>query len=115
MATAVDEAPPFQSLIDADDPRFLNPPDMPAEIVAWCRESGQIVPETPAAIMRCVLESLALTYRLVLQRTEQLTGRHFAGLHVVGGGTRNALLMQFTANAIGRPVWSGPSEATAGW
>ena len=113
MATAVDEALPFRSLIDADDPRFLNPPDMPAEIVASCRKSGQFVPETPAAIMRCVLESLALTYRLVLERTEQLTSRHFAGLHVVGGGTRNALLMQFTANAIGRPVWSGPAEATA--
>ena len=59
-----------------------------------------------------MLESLALTYRLVLERTEQLTDRHFAGLHVVGGGTRNAILMQFTANAIGRPVWSGPAEAT---
>jgi rhamnulokinase len=113
MAIAAVEATPFRSLIDADDPRFLNPPDMPHEIMAFCRESGQVVPETPAAIMRCVLESLALTYRLVLGRVEQLTGRHFAGLHVVGGGTWNALLMQFTANAIGRPVWSGPAEATA--
>ena len=113
MAIAATKAPPFRSLINVDDPRFLNPPDMPVEIVASCRESGQIVPETPAAIMRCVLESLALTYRLVLERTEQLVGRRFAGLHVVGGGTRNALLMQFTANAIGRPVWSGPAEATA--
>jgi rhamnulokinase len=60
-----------------------------------------------------VLESLALTYRLVLERTEHLTGTRFAGLHVVGGGTRNRLLMQYTANAIGRPVWSGPTEATA--
>lgn len=113
MAIEAAETPPFRSLIDADDPRFLNPFDMPGEIVASCRKSGQIVPETPASIMRCVLESLALTYRLVLERTEQLTGRHFAGLHVVGGGTRNAILMQFTANAIGRPVWSGPAEATA--
>ena len=112
MMIAAFEAPPFRSLIDADDPRFLNPPDMPGEIVASCRELGQIVPETPSAIVRCVLESLALTYRLVLERTEQLTDRHFAGLHVVGGGTRNAILMQFTANAIGRPVWSGPAEAT---
>jgi rhamnulokinase len=113
MTIVVSEATPFRSLIDADDPRFLNPPDMPGEIAASCRESGQLVPETPAAIMRCVLESLALTYRLVLKRTEQLSGRHFAGLHVVGGGTRNTLLMQFTANAIQRPVWSGPAEATA--
>ena len=113
MAIGTSEAPPFRSLIDANDPRFLNPPDMPGEIVAACRESGQIVPETPSAIIRCVLESLALTYRLVLERTEQLTGRHFPGLHVVGGGTRNTILMQFTANAIGRPVWSGPADATA--
>ncbi|MCD6031952.1 MAG: rhaB, partial [Thermomicrobiales bacterium] len=63
--------------------------------------------------MRCVLESMALTYRLVLERMEQLTGTCFPGLHVVGGGTRNRLLMQYTANAIGRPVWSGPTEATA--
>ena len=63
--------------------------------------------------MRCVLESLALAYRLVLERTEELTGYRFAGLHVVGGGTRNETLLQFTADAIGRPVWSGPAEATA--
>lgn len=63
--------------------------------------------------MRVVLESLAFTYRLVLEQTEQLADRQFAGLHVVGGGTRNVLLQQFTANAIGRPVWAGPAEATA--
>ena len=64
-------------------------------------------------MMRCVLESLALTYRLVLERTEYLVGRRYPGLHVVGGGTRNATLLQFTADAIARPVWSGPAEATA--
>jgi rhamnulokinase len=63
--------------------------------------------------MRCVLESLALAYRLPLERTEALTGYRFPGLHVVGGGTRNETLLQFTADAIGRPVWSGPTEATA--
>ena len=63
--------------------------------------------------MRCVLESLALAYRLALERTEALTGYRFPGLHVVGGGTRNDALLQFTADAIGRPVWSGPTEATA--
>ena len=63
--------------------------------------------------MRCMLESLALAYRLVLERTEALTGYRFPGLHVVGGGTRNETLLQFTADAIGRPVWSGPTEATA--
>ena len=113
MAAATLEAPPFRSLIDPDDARFINPGDMPAAIAAFCRESDQPVPETPGSVMRCVLESLALTYRFVLDRTEQLSGRRFPGLHVVGGGTRNATLMQFTANAIGRPVWSGPAEATA--
>lgn len=113
MLAAAREAPAFPSLIDPDDPRFLNPADMPREIVAACHETGQPVPETPAAILRCVLESLALTYRQVLERTEHLSGRRFAGLHVVGGGARNATLLQFTANAIGRPVWSGPAEATA--
>jgi rhamnulokinase len=113
MAAATDDAPAFGGLIDPDDPRFLNPADMPREVAASCRDSGQTVPESPGAVMRCVLESLALTYRLVLERTEHLTGTRFPGLHVVGGGTRNRLLMQYTANAIGRPVWSGPTEATA--
>lgn len=113
MAAAVADAPPFQALIDPDDARFLDPRDMPEAIATFCRETGQAVPETPAGMMRCVLESLALTYRLVLERTERLACRRFAGLHVVGGGTRNETLMQLTANAIGRPVWAGPTEATA--
>lgn len=113
MAAATESTTPFRSLIHPDDPRFLDPRDMPAEIVAACRESGQPVPETPAEIMRCVLESLALNYRLVFEGMEALSGIRFGGLHVVGGGTRNTTLMQFTADAIGRPVWSGPSEATS--
>ena len=113
IAASALDAPAFMALIDPDDPRFLNPSDMPGAVAAFCRESGQPVPETPGSVMRCVLESLALTYRLVLERTEQLAGRRFPGLHVVGGGTRNETLLQFTANAIGRPVWSGPAEATA--
>lgn len=113
MAEATLAAPPFLAVIDPDDPRFLNPPDMPAEVAAFCRETGQRVPETPGEIMRVVLEGLAFAYRLVLERTERLSGRRFAGLHVVGGGTNNVVLQQFTANAIGRPVWAGPTEATA--
>ncbi|MCC7021905.1 MAG: rhamnulokinase [Thermomicrobiales bacterium] len=113
MAEATLAAPPFLAVIDPDAPRFLNPPDMPAEVAAFCRETGQRVPETPGEIMRVVLEGLACAYRLVLERTERLSGRRFAGLHVVGGGTNNTVLQQFTANAIGRPVWAGPTEATA--
>jgi rhamnulokinase len=113
IAAAAEAAPAFLTLIDPDDPTFLNPSDMPTAIADFCRTSGQPVPETPGSIMRCILESLALTYRLVLERTEQLTCQRYPGLHVVGGGTRNSALMQFTANAISRPVWSGPAEATA--
>jgi rhamnulokinase len=113
MAQAAVEAPPFQAWIDPDDARFLNPHDMPAAIASYCRDTGQTPPESPGAMMRCVLESLALTYRLVLERTEHLVGRRFPGLHVVGGGTRNTTLLQFTADAIARPVWGGPAEATA--
>ena len=113
MAVATLDAPAFRSLIDPNDPSFLNPADMPAAVAAFCRATGQTVPGSPGSVMRCVLESLALAYRLVLERTEELTGYRFAGLHVVGGGTRNETLLRFTADAIGRPLWSGPTEATA--
>jgi rhamnulokinase len=113
VAAATLEAPAFEAMIDPNDPSFLNPVEMPDAIAAFCRATGQIPPESPGRVMRCVLESLALAYRLVLERTEALTGYRFPGLHVVGGGTRNDALLQFTADAIGRPVWSGPTEATA--
>ncbi|MFN8661283.1 MAG: rhamnulokinase family protein [Thermomicrobiales bacterium] len=106
-------ARPFMAFIDPNDLRFLNPLDMPAAIVNFCRDSGQEIPQTPAEVMRVVLESLAFTYRFVLERTAALSGHNFPGLHVVGGGTQNTLLQQFTADAIGRPVWAGPTEATA--
>jgi rhamnulokinase len=113
MAGATLAATPIQAVIDPHDPRFKNPPDMPGEVAAFCRETGQRVPRTPGEIMRVVLEGLAFAYRLVLERTERLSGRRFPGLHVVGGGTNNMVLQQFTANAICRPVWAGPVEATA--
>jgi rhamnulokinase len=115
MAAATLEAPAFQATISPNDPSFLNPVDMPDAIAAYCRGKGQTPPDlqAPGSVMRCVLESLALAYRLALERTEALTGYRFPGLHVVGGGTRNETLLQFTADAIGRPVWSGPTEATA--
>ncbi len=113
MAAATLEAPAFQAAISPNDPSFLNPVDMPDAIAAFCRATGQTPPESTGSVMRCVLESLALTYRAALERTEALTGYRFPGLHVVGGGTRNEALLQFTADAIGRPVRSGPAEATA--
>jgi rhamnulokinase len=113
MMAAALQATAFQTMIIPNDPSFLNPVDMPDAIAAFCRATGQTPPESPASVMRCVLESLALAYRLVLEQTEDLTGYRFPGLRVVGGGTRNEALLQFTADAIGRPVWSGPAEATA--
>jgi rhamnulokinase len=106
-------APAFQSLIDPDDNRFLHLGHMPDKIQQYCRETNQPVPQTDGEIIRCVMESLALKYRLVLERTEQLAGIRYNGLHMVGGGIQNTLLCQFTANAIGRPVWAGPVEASA--
>lgn len=105
--------PPFQSLVDPDDPSFLHPESMLEAIADFCRATRQPVPEGPAAVTRTVLESLALKYRFVLDRLEALTGRHFREIHIVGGGAKNELLNQFTAEATGRRVVAGPVEATA--
>jgi rhamnulokinase len=113
MAQETLAAPALRSFINPDDLRFLNPIDLPAEVAAFCAESGQAVPESRGEIMRVILESLAFSYRQVLEWTEALTGERYGGIHVVGGGTKNRVLQQFTANAIGRPVWAGPTEATA--
>jgi rhamnulokinase len=107
------EAPAFRSLIDPDDQAFLNPDDMPRAIRDWCREHGQPLPESEGQLVRCALESLALKYRLVLERLESLTGERVDVVHIVGGGSRNSVLNQFTADACGRPVVAGPVEATA--
>lgn len=107
------EAPPFAALIDPADSRFLPPGDMPHKVASYCRETGQVVPTTPGAIARCVLESLALFYRRTLASIEELVGYKIERLHVVGGGSRNDLLNQFTANALQVPVLAGPVEATA--
>jgi rhamnulokinase len=106
------EATPLRSLIDPDDPRFLNPPDMPAAIQAFCRETGQPVPDTEGALVRCALESLALKYEVALRSLEELAGGPIEVIHIVGGGSQNLLLNQFAANACARPVVTGPVEAT---
>ncbi|ASB90793.1 rhamnulokinase [Bacillus sonorensis] len=103
----------FASLIDPDDGMFLNPVNMPEAIQGYCRKTNQNVPETPGEIIRCVLESLALTYRFALERMEAMTGKEYEGLHMVGGGIHNELLCQYTANVLARKVWAGPSEASA--
>lgn len=107
------EAPGFVTLINPADNRFLSPGDMPEKIAAYCREHGQPVPASPGAYVRCILESLALLYRRTIGLVEQLVGRRIDRLHIVGGGIKNALLNQFSANALQIPVVTGPVEATS--
>ncbi len=106
------EAAPFRSLINPDDTRFLSPANMPEAIRAFCRETGQPNPDTDGALVRCCFESLALMYATVIGWIEELTGERIEVIHIVGGGSRNALLNQFTADASSRPVFAGPVEAT---
>ncbi|BBI33730.1 rhamnulokinase [Cohnella abietis] len=107
------DAKSFSSFIDPDDSSFLAPGDMPSRIASYCKQTGQQAPESHGEIVRCILESLALKYRYVLELTERISGQSFSGLHMVGGGIQNTLLCQWTANAIGKPVWAGPSEGSA--
>jgi rhamnulokinase len=104
---------PAKAHISLDDARFVSHGDMPDKIAAFCRETGQPVPETPAQFVRSVLESLALTYAETLRDLENLTGRKFEKLHIVGGGSRSHLLNQLAADATGLTVITGPVEATA--
>jgi len=113
LTKLAENAAPLRSLIDPDDARFLPPGDMPARIREFCKETGQPIPESPAEISRCILESLALLYAIRIEELERLTGRTIRVLHIVGGGSCNRLLNQFAANATGRVVVAGPVEATA--
>ena len=106
-------AEPFAALIDPDAPEFLAPGDMPARIAAYCERTGQRPPDGQGAVVRCVLESLALAHRAALRTAAGLAGRDIAAIHLVGGGSRNDLLCQLTADATGLPVVAGPTEATA--
>lgn len=105
--------PALRFVIDPDDPVFLPPGDMPARIVSWLADRGEPVPAGPAEIARCILDSLALAYQRALESAQQLSGRHADVVHIVGGGARNSLLCQLTADATGLPVIAGPAEATA--
>ena len=106
-------APPFVSLINPDDARFMSPDDMPVKIADFCRETGQPVPADIGATVRCIYESLALFYRVTLKKLERLTDHKIGCLHIVGGGSKDATLNQFTANALKIPVLAGPVECAA--
>lgn len=105
--------PSFRTLVDPDHEPFASPGQMPEKIAAFARQTGQPEPEDIGQHVRCCLESLALTYRHTLAALERVLGRQFEVMHIVGGGGRNELLNQMTADAIGRPVVVGPYEATA--
>ncbi|MEU8990776.1 rhamnulokinase family protein [Streptomyces sp. NPDC048558] len=107
------EVPALRSVVDAGDSAFLAPGRMPERIAEACRASGQPVPVSPAEITRCILDSLALAHRRAIRDAERLADRPVDVVHVVGGGTRNALLCRLTADACGLPVVAGPGEAAA--
>ena len=113
LTRLAEEAPAFGPLVVASDKRFLSPGDMPARIQAYCRQTGQMAPETPGAIIRCALESLALEYRIVAESLDRFAGHTIPVIHIIGGGSRNTLLNQLAADATGKVVVAGPAEATA--
>lgn len=107
------QTPALRSLIRPDDVRFAKPGDMTRKVQSYCRETKQPIPKSHGAIARCIFDSLALLYRTELDGLEKLTERKITTLHIVGGGSQNALLNQLTADALGRKVVAGPVEATA--
>ena len=113
LTQAAAESEAFLSVIDPDDDMFLHPGDMPSRIQKFCADTNQPVPQTKGQIIRVALESVALKYRFVLERLEELSGKRLDPLHIIGGGTQNRLLNQFTADATKRTVVTGPVEATA--
>jgi rhamnulokinase len=113
LIASAEAARPFAAFIDPDWSEFLSPPDMPTAIEDFCKKTRQATPDSRGAMVRCILESLALKYRLVLDQLRQFSPEQVNTIHVIGGGTRNRLLCQHTANAAGIPVVAGPVEATA--
>lgn len=100
-------------VFDPADPRFVSPGDMPTKIVGWYFEHDLRPPDSPAEVVRCILESLAEAYARTIETAETLAGAAVDTIHVVGGGSQNELLCQLTANRTRRPVMAGPVEATA--
>lgn len=113
LLAAAADAPPLRTVVDIDDPSLLPPGAMPNRIRSLAAEAGEPVPETPVQVVRCVLDSLALAYRRNVRTAAELAGRQVDVVHVVGGGSQNALLCQLTADACGAPVLAGPKEAAA--
>lgn len=112
LAAMAVEAEPFRSFIDPDDERFAQPGKMPEKVCDYCRETGQDLPRNPGEIIRCITEGLAMRYAQVWKKLIKYADSPPEVLHIVGGGCKNELLNQFTANALGVTVKAGPVEAT---
>jgi rhamnulokinase len=112
LAVEASHESPLRFVIDPDDPAFLPPGNMPARIAAACAATGQTRPETPAEVTRCILDSLALAHRRAVTEAQELSGHQAGVIHLVGGGARNHVLCQLTADASGLPLVAGPAEAT---
>ncbi len=113
LTREAEQAEAFRTLVDPAHEPFHVPGDIPAKMAGFARDTGQPEPHSVGELVRCCLDSLALSYRHNLQRLESVLDRNFDVLHIVGGGSKNPLLNQMTADAIGRPVIAGPAEATA--
>jgi len=113
LETEARTARPGLASIDLGDPRFLAPGGMPERLRAYCREHGEAVPETRGQLTRVILESIAASYADALRDLVAVTGRAVDVLHILGGGSQNALLCQLSADACSVPVVAGPAEATA--
>ncbi|OIP83843.1 MAG: rhamnulokinase [Porphyromonadaceae bacterium CG2_30_38_12] len=113
LVLMADTVPAFQSMVDTDDSSFANPASMTAAIVEYCNATRQTAPSSHAEFVRCIFESLAFKYKYVLGLLKNLAPFPIEKLHVIGGGSKNPLLNQWTANSLGIPVVAGPSEATA--
>jgi rhamnulokinase len=113
LVAAARQAAPFGPVVDPEDPDFVAPGDMPARIAGYCARTGQAPPDGRGAVVRTILESLALAHRAAVRDAARLSGRDVSVVHLVGGGARNRLLCQLTADACGLPVVAGPVEATA--
>lgn len=112
LVSLAEAAEPLTAVVNPNDPRFLSPGDHPQRVQTYCLETHQPIPSDVGRIVRCVLESLAMSYRKTLDTLRSLTGRAIDVVHIGGGGTQNHLLNQMAANATGLPVVTGPIEAT---
>ena len=106
-------AQPFRCLIDPDSPEFVSPGDLPRRVRGFCGRTGQFVPQSDGEVIRCIYDSLALEYRRSAEQVRHCTGKSYSAIHIVGGGAKDGLLCQMTADACGIPVFAGPVEATA--